>query len=483
MDRVFDFWPAMHAKYGDFYELGIPGVGVGVKGLCYVIQDPHEMASILREEGQYPSGAAEFAWAFGKYMADRNMAVGGLVRNGPEWKRMRRFVQSDLLSPQAAQRYIPAILEAAQFASQGAPQFAADNNLNEYLNLASFDMFTNVMLGNLPKVSNPATATEEDRAFCHHVAAALRISSVMSSSVKEAVLNNMLNIPTKLYKEFESHWDVAQTIAAKRVQDLLDRRTAGGTSSLKPLEQDSYAHQAFTRQASAEHNSPDDTAMYVTQDEAKTVVGGLISAGVDTTGGMLSFKLLHLASSPEVQDKLYHELQPTLDANGQLTRESLAVPYLSAILRESHRLASANVMSPMKKLPHDRPVHGHMLPKGSVIVLDTYSVGMQQEHFEQDVTEFCPDRFSKDAVKARKGTRHAIVDHSFFSGPFSQGARKCPGSRVANLEAHALMSQWVLDYRMELPSSVQHVSEVPYDQETLTTAKLPAIQFTPRDGV
>ena len=37
-ETAFDFWPAMKAKFGDFYELGIPGLGAGIKGSTYVIQ-------------------------------------------------------------------------------------------------------------------------------------------------------------------------------------------------------------------------------------------------------------------------------------------------------------------------------------------------------------------------------------------------------------------------------------------------------------
>ena len=114
-------------------------------------------------------------------------------------------------------------------------------------------------------------------------------------------------------------------------------------------------------------------------------------------------------------------------------------------------------------------------------MLDAYSTGHQQEHFDDPIEEFVPERFSKEAVAARKGTRHQIVDHAFFNGPFSQGARKCPGSRVANLEGHAMVAQWVLDWQMELPSGM-HFSDVPYDLETMLKAQLPTIQFTPRQA-
>jgi cytochrome P450 len=213
--------------------------------------------------------------------------------------------------------------------------------------------------------------------------------------------------------------------------------------------------------------------------ETEDIIGGLLSAGIDTTAGMLSWKLLHLASSPEAQDKIHQELQPTL-SHGKLTRESLVLPYLNACIRESHRLRNPIVTIPMKVLPEERSVHGQRLPKDSVIIFDGYSTGMQHEHFVEPVNEFHPERFSPEAVQERKGTDSQIVDHTLFKNPFSDGARKCPGSRVASLEAVAFCAQLVLDYKMELPSGIQHWSDVSYGLETVTTAYLPKIQFSPR---
>lgn len=472
--RVLEFWPAMRAKFGEFYEIGIPGLGQGITGTAYIIQDPNEMASILRQEGKYPSGAVEFSWALGKFFRDRNLAIGGLLNHGPEWKRIRRFVQSDLLSPAAGARYVPAILEGAEIASRGAPYFS--DNLNEYLGLASFDMFSNVLMGHLPKVSDPTSHSDpKDVEFCRNVTAALKLNSEFMVTAMEGILNAGLGIKTKKYKEYENSWDKAVDYAMQKVRELHQRRL---DNTLNEKERDSYANMAYDRQATELEDKSANPAEFVQLNEVESIVGGLLSAGVDTTGGMLSFKLLHIASSPLVQDKLYHELQPTL-VNSKLTADSLKLPYLNEILRESHRIASSAQTVPIKTLQVDRPVHGHPLPKGSVVMLDSYSTGQQQEHFEDPVGDFVPERFSREIVAARKGTRHQVVDHAFFNGPFSQGARKCPGSRVANLEAHALVAQWVLDWKMELPQGL-HVSQVPYDLETVTTSHLPSITFAPR---
>jgi hypothetical protein len=109
--KALHFRPAMQVKFGPFYSFGLPGVGRSWRGTFHVIQDPVEMARLIRQEGAYPSGAAEFSWAVARYYSDRKTSVSGFVGHGPVWKRVRNFVQTDLLSPGATERYLPIILE------------------------------------------------------------------------------------------------------------------------------------------------------------------------------------------------------------------------------------------------------------------------------------------------------------------------------------------------------------------------------------
>ena len=347
-------------------------------------------------------------------------------------------------------------------------------------------------MGYIPKVGNTTESHNhhdddpKDVEFCQNVSDALRLNSQLMLSGWENIMNQTFGITTRKYQEFDQKWTAALDYTGQKIKNLYQRRLDG---TLTEKEQNCYCNVAYDRYEAQQQQQQDVTLKKkkeekeeerFTLDEVEAIMGGLLAAGVDTTGGMLSFRLLHLASSPEIQDKLYHALQPTLDVHGQLTRESLDLPYLHQILRESHRMGSSVITAPIKTLQTGMVVHGHLLPKGSVVMLETYSTGQQQEHFEDDVAKFVPERFAKEAVTARKGTQHEVVDHVFFQGPFSQGARKCPGSRVANLEAHALMAQWVLDWKMELPSHITHFSQVPYGLRTVITATLPAIQFTPR---
>jgi acetone carboxylase gamma subunit len=68
----------MSKTYGDFYSLGIPGVGSDVYGTFYVTNDPAEMIKVIRQEGAYPYGAAEEQWLLKAWMKARNFTAGGI---------------------------------------------------------------------------------------------------------------------------------------------------------------------------------------------------------------------------------------------------------------------------------------------------------------------------------------------------------------------------------------------------------------------
>jgi cytochrome P450 len=123
-------------------------------------------------------------------------------------------------------------------------------------------------------------------------------------------------------------------------------------------------------------------------------------------------------------------------------------------------------------------VHGTVFPAGTVFAFDSISKNNDPDLLE-NVKDFMPERWLPEAVAARKGTRAEILDHPLFSGPFGQGARRCPGSRVARNEGMVLIAQLALDWKMSIPG-YKHWTEVPYGLQTVTAPFLPKMEFEAR---
>ena len=96
---------------------------------------------------------------------------------------------------------------------------------------------------------------------------------------------------TEAYRKFEETWKAGQEIAQELSDDLYARRQKNALTETEEL---SYINQAFNRFEA-------ETEKTMSLDEVKSLVSGLMSVGVDTTGGVLSWRLLHLALCQETQ--------------------------------------------------------------------------------------------------------------------------------------------------------------------------------------
>jgi cytochrome P450 len=477
----YEFYPEMRRRYGDFYRMGFPGLGKGRDGTMYVLTDPSEMQKVLRQErgGQpYPRGVLEAEWPIVNWLKESGspLVIGtdapedrdGFTGRGETWKRLRTFLQTDLLSPQAAAGYVPRMVEAAQLASRGAP--AAASELNAYTNRCSFDLFCSLMFGELTKMADPETGhNEENVEFCNASVRGMETMFAQMTSPLELVMFK-LGFKTKLYKEMAGSFSKATEIAKKKYEAF---RKRSDEHDLTESEKQSYLGRAIARQAE------DDSK--ISESDLGELIDISLIAGIDTTSSLLSWNIMHLAMNQDVQDKLRTELVETVAKHGGLNSQALkksSSPYLHAVIRESHRLTPAGPITCMKENSlSEVEIHGTVVPMGSLFCLDAFSVGMDPE-FVLDPKAFRPQRWLPEAVESRKGTPSEIIDHGFYKDPFSQGSRKCPGSRVASNEVLIMVSQLILDWKISAPSRFKSVDDVDYTFHGFIHPKLPKLEFT-----
>jgi len=470
-DNIIGIWPEIRKKFGDFYTIGLPGPGTGIHGTVHVLQDPNEMMKVLRSEGKYPTSSVQDLWSFKQMFDDYGFGRSGeILGHGKDWKLVRTFLQSDFLAPQSANRYLPGILKATPHISKGIALHS--DNLNNFLNLASFDMFCSILIGTYPRITDPDTAVDPaDDEFCTKVVDQIQGAVMMTRSPYETILYK-LGIKSSRYKEVYDTWTETLEYGMKRLSEQEKKKEAG---MLTEAEEASYWNQAMERWAKG------DTGL--TKDEVLKICIVLFNTSVDTTSTKTAWHLLHTALNEEAQEKLYEEVFANVqETDGKITPGLFAAsksPYLGAVIRESNRLTCPANLTPVRKIAEDTEIHGHTIPAGSSIAFDQLSKSVDPE-FVDDPFAFRPERFLPDAVEARKGTKSQFLDHPLFSGPFGQGARRCPGSRVAKNESMALLAQCVLDWKMSVPGCTDF-RDVPNTLETLITPKLPKFNFEKRN--
>ena len=241
-------------------------------------------------------------------------------------------------------------------------------------------------------------------------------------------------------------------------------------------EKASYLARAIERQTTEKSN--------VSVQEVVELAWTGLFAAVDTTSASLGWNLINLALNPDVQEKLHAEIASVVAANdGVLTETSFSkdsMPYLHAVLRETHRLTPASAISIMKTVGSDGiEIHGMKLNKGAVVALEGFSTGIDPKLVDEPQV-YKPERWLPDAVAARMGTPAQVLDHPFLKEPFSQGPRRCPGSRVATNEMLVFLSQLILDWKISAPT-VSSLKDIKYEQRTSIEAELPPMNFAARN--
>jgi len=382
------------------------------------------------------------------------MKTGAIFQQGEEWKRIRTFMQTDLMHPDAAKSYVPGLIEAARLASRAAP--TCKDNLNTYFSHCAFDLFSAVMFGAFTKAADPnAKSNPENIVFAKSVVDGLRTAISIKLDPFEGIAGNVFGLTTKKQQYTYDKFDMALKIGRRKVTDFTERKERG---ELDENEQNSFLFKAIDRQ-----KEDDSITLQETQDLA--FIG--LFAAVDTTSAILGWNVFNVARSPKVQDRLYEELSNVIATigNGKLTADVLSKkhsPYLHAVIRETQRLTPPSTLYTFKTVDNEIEINGVPMEKGDVVAREGLSIGMDPAYIDNP-EDFIPERWLPDAVEARKGTERQIMDHTFLKEPFSQGARRCPGSRVAANETQAMLSQLVLDWNMT--TEAKTLDDINYSQK------------------
>jgi len=346
-------------------------------------------------------------------MEKKKYSSVGLMTRGPEWKRIRSFIQKDLLAPASARAYLPGILKGAAMASPKAPT-TEGGDIVRFLNYAAFDMFSFVLFGGGEGMSD-----DDYETFCASAVDGLsELFDIMRSPWQN--LARLVGVETSRQRVFMQHMDTLDDIARRRLGGFKEQIEKGNLSA---EERNSYYYKLMERQPESD----------VSEEEMIESAVMIMIAAVDTTAAKTAWNVLQLALNQDVQEKLYEQLRRAVEKQGgQLTAsifERSEVPLLQPFVRETHRCTPPLFGDLTKEVSVDTNVHGVTLPAGSTVMFDGMT-NLMDPNLVEDPMEFRPERWLKEAVEARKNTPAAIIDHPFYSGPFSQGARRCPGSRV-----------------------------------------------------
>ncbi|XP_075157501.1 cytochrome P450 4d2-like [Haematobia irritans] len=174
----------------------------------------------------------------------------------------------------------------------------------------------------------------------------------------------------------------------------------------------------------------------LTDHDIREEVDTFMFGGHDTTKSGIGFTLYLLSRYPEVQEKLFEELNEILgpDVTAPLTYMKLMeLKYMDKVIKESLRMYPP---APFigRQLVHDIHVDNQCIPGGTSILLGIMTMQNDPEYFT-DPHKFIPER-------------QEAQQKNFVFLPFSAGPRNCLGQRFAMLEMKAVLTRIIQNYEL-----------------------------------
>ncbi|XP_071834353.1 cytochrome P450 3A11-like [Apostichopus japonicus] len=162
-------------------------------------------------------------------------------------------------------------------------------------------------------------------------------------------------------------------------------------------------------------------------------------AGYDTTNIALSLAAYSLATHPEVQERLFQEIQEKAPDRDSVNYDTVnKMEYLDMVLSETLRCyPPASVVDRVCQEPIT--IGKYHFEKGQQLFVNIMALHHDPDQWE-DPEKFDPERFTKEAKEAR---------NPFSYLPFGTGPRNCIGMRFAMLVLKTALVRMVQNFKFE----------------------------------
>lgn len=178
--------------------------------------------------------------------------------------------------------------------------------------------------------------------------------------------------------------------------------------------------------------------------EIREEVDTFMFEGHDTTSSGICFVLYNLAKYPEIQEKVWDEIQTVIgtDVNVPVIMQQLNdMHYLELVVKETLRLYPSVPLFG-RKIREDIEINGKTIPENANFLVGTYFMGRDADLFPNP-EEFIPERYN--------GTTSAEKQNPYAYIPFSAGPRNCIGQKFAMLELKSMVSKVIRHFKLSLP--------------------------------
>lgn len=203
----------------------------------------------------------------------------------------------------------------------------------------------------------------------------------------------------------------------------------------------------------------DDDGNGMSDQQLRDELTTLMVAGLDTTALTLAWAFYLLALNPEMDRKLFHDVQTVLGDNPPAFSDLPKLTYADAVVKETMRLYPAGWILG-REAQADCDTGSLKIPKGTSVMMSQWLKHHDGRYFSQP-EKFLPERWLSDEIKK-------LPKFAYF--PFGGGPRICIGNAFAMMEATLVLAVVTQKFRL---TAAPNYEVKPW----------PAITLQPRGGI
>nr|WPM94883.1 cytochrome p450 314A1a [Polyphagotarsonemus latus] len=385
------------------------------------LQNPEDFETVFRNQGIYPNRPInEFVCHYRSNNKQKYANVGISNLLGEEWFEQRKLYAPVLLKLGALDIYLDQLNEISNDLIKYIDHMDSDNQNSKVINDIQ-SLTYNLSLESI------CMLCLDIRMNCFEENLVLQDGLDLIESTKKlfsAYQNLYYNPPlwklfeTKDYKDYYESEDAIYQIVNKYVQRAYNQLENNSKNSLlKTL---------------VSLNNLD-------KRDIKTLLIDFISGGINTVSTSLSFILFHIASNPEVQNKLYLEIKNVLGKNKNVESDHLKkLKYLKACVKESFRLNSP-IPCLVRVLPKKVILSGYEIPEKTTIFSHFFAICRSEKYFNKPL-DYIPERWiGKEKTKI----------NPFSLLPFGFGTKMCTGRRFSEIQIYLTIIKIISNYELK----------------------------------
>jgi len=353
-----------------------------------------------------------------------NFSPNVLSKEGDDWRRHRTIINPGFTND-AIMNYFPSFLHLVDKSINTIP-------LNSDLELSDF--FSRFTLDVLGKTIFNHDFNRIDGKNDQYYNAYKKILGFFNTKTGMALmlLPWIEDLPLKGIKEFHSSIDLILQFFNEMIEQHKDKDEDSILAKLiKSGNHDS---------SKTDSNNNDGT---LSRQELIANIWIFFLAGHDTTSSALTWALNCLREYPDIQEKVYNEIQSVIGDKIPTHEDLDKLVYLDCFIQEVLRLHPPVSSLASRVATEDLKYKDKVIPKGTRVGIFFHIVQTNPEFWE-DPLKFDPDRFKPENKKGRNHFMHL---------PFSAGLRQCIGTQFSLVEQRLFLTRLVQKYKVVDPVS------------------------------